>query len=296
MKHTIIVLSSILGLIGLSYCKEPDLPKSKLPCDTKFCDQYRLVVKPSAVARQAPSVDSPVEMEIAFGSFVSLIDKEGPKATLLGLEGQWWKIQYEGKVAWIFSRLLVPTGYSFDGFRVHNGEAIFTLPSTRDQISPAGRTLSLQYWEHHYSEHCVYFFSEDFSSAKVDCCSAGSGPPLDNPANRPVCKERNIAISGNKEEFRIEGVVYQWEPRLGGYVPQDGTAWGEVIQQAFYAKPSSEGFDRNYRHVPDGCTFCVDDSCLEPSVSYLCDLGEKENPMRERQKEFDRIFGKPKGI
>ena len=292
MKNTIIILASLFAFSAIAGCKESEEPRSQLPCDTKICDKYRVVVKPSALARESPSVNSPVITEIPHESTVSLITRDGPKDRLLGLDGQWWQVQYERQVAWIFSRLLVPRHYAFEGFRVQNGEAIFNLPSKPKHVSPAGRALSLQHWEHHYGEHCVYFFSEDLTSARVDCCSAGSGPPLDSPANRPNCEEKTVKVSGDKDELTIQGLVFKWEPRLGGYLPQDGTDWDELIQQAFLAKPSPEGYDQNYEHFPEGCIFCVH-SCLGGGFSYLCDLGENENPMRERQRSFDQMFGKP---
>lgn len=65
-----------------------------------------VIVKPAVVFRDGPDLNGKIIGKIPFGKAVTVIDRGGPEANLMGLTGNWTKVSFGGKTGWVFGAFL----------------------------------------------------------------------------------------------------------------------------------------------------------------------------------------------
>ena len=278
---------AILPLIMILACDKAEDPKEQLPCDQEkqYCWEYEVIAKPNAIMRSEANPNSKVIAKIPFGITVKVIERTGPKVRLLGLQGNWLRVQSGTQVGWVFSRLLVPDLIKADPLVVRDGVAHFLEPRGKDPTPLPGKTLTLIQTYGHDVRQCAYTFSQENKEVTEICCGRWSGPlPEEAPpeAREATCNTKVFEIKGDEKEFEFDGKTYTWHPRLGGYVPQETEyEWKTIFDQAFRGQIDPEGDDYNWQHHPDSCRFCKGICYGDIEANYLCDLGRNGNTMQK---------------
>ena len=97
MRSTLIGISILLAIGSCSEEQGPEPTKEEL----RFVD-----AQGGLRMRKQPSTDAPVVTLIPNRAEVSVLQKDGPHATIAGNSGQWLNIRYQSQVGWVFDAYL----------------------------------------------------------------------------------------------------------------------------------------------------------------------------------------------
>ena len=208
-------------------------------------------VKPGLAFRKSPESKNNNKLSvIPFGSAVRALVKPGPQETLLGLKGNWRRVEYHFKTGWVFGPLLnAKNPLSYDApaaYIVKNGRAILEPvieePSS-EEISPKGSRLILysDYLDGHDLTFTQYVLNQKSGKAKVHTCSFWSGPGPKEGERIYHCTTKVFKYRRRGDRLTIGNMTYNWDRRTRGFLPANGTDWNDVLSQVFEGKePSTE--------------------------------------------------------
>ena len=71
-------------------------------------DWYKAMAEPTLVVRDAPDVTGNKIGNVPYGGKLSVLDRVGTQESIGGRQGQWAKVQWQGKTGYVFSAFIAP--------------------------------------------------------------------------------------------------------------------------------------------------------------------------------------------